>query len=166
MIAGKFVGIMAIIIAYNLQFEVGNEINGIFSTQIFLADKTSTLFVNSISDLSMVIILAIPTIYMIIRTTLLQNVTNNPRTIVKVIKFNILKWITSNNTTFLKIFIWTSFILISSIITIVNSIQGDTYLWVGITSGVLSLLCVWGLIKTFELETDKVYPNNNKHSYY
>jgi hypothetical protein len=85
MIAGKFVGIMAIIIAYNLQFEVGNEINGIFSTQIFLADKTSTLFVNSISDLSMVIILAIPTIYMIIRTTLLQNVTNNPRTIVKVI---------------------------------------------------------------------------------
>jgi hypothetical protein len=166
MIAGKFVGVMALIIAYNLQFEVGNELNGIFSTQIFLAEEGTTLFVNSISDMSMVILLAIPTLYMIVRTTVLQRASTNPRTIAKVVKFNMLKWITSGKTTFLKIFIWTSFLLVASIITIANSLQGDSYIWVGITSGVLSLLCVWGLIKTFEIETDKVYPNNNKHSYY
>jgi hypothetical protein len=166
MIAGKFVGVMSLIVAYNLQFEVGNEINGIFSTQIFLADEASTLFVNSISDMSMIIVLAIPTLYMIIRTTVIQSVATNPRTIAKVVKFNMLKWITSSNTTFLKIFIWTSFLLISSIIAITNSLQQESYIWVGIVAGVLSLLCTWGLIKTFEVETDKVYPNNNKHSYY
>ena len=166
MIAGKFVGIMALIIGYNFQFEVGNEINGIFSTQIFLADKSSTLFVNSISDLSMILVLAVPTLYMIIRTTILQDTMTNPRTIAKVVKFNILKWVTGNNTTFLKIFIWTTFLLISSIIVISNSINEQTYLWVGITAGILSLLSIWGLIKTFEIETNKVYPNNSKHSYY
>lgn len=166
MIAGKFVGVMTLIIAYNLQFEVGNEISGIFSTQIFLAQEETTLFVNSISDMSMVVLLAIPTLYMIIRTTIIQRAKTNPRTIAKVVKFNMLKWITSNKTTFLKIFIWTTFLLVASIITIANSLQGDSYLWVGITAGVLSLLSVWGLVKTFEIETDKVYPNNNKHSYY
>jgi hypothetical protein len=166
MIAGKFVGIMALIISYNLQFEVGNEVNGIFSTQIYLSDEYYTMFVNSISDLSMILILAIPAIYMIIRTTILQNTMNNPRTIAKVVKFNILKWVTSNNTTFLKIFIWTAFLLISSIIVISNSINGQSYLWVGIVAGILSLFSIWGLIKTFEIETDKVYPNNSKHSYY
>jgi hypothetical protein len=25
---------------------------------------------------------------------------------------------------------------------------------------------MWGLIKTFEIETDKVYPSNRKHSFY
>jgi hypothetical protein len=165
MIAGKFIGIMALIIIYNLQFEVGNEINGIFSTQIFLADENITLFVNSISDFTMLILLAIPTLYMIIRTTVLQNVKTNPRTIAKVVRFNILKWVTSKKSTFLQIFIWTTFTLISSIIVITNSIQGDTYQWVGILTGVLALICIWGLIKTFETETNKVYPNNN-HSYY
>ena len=166
MIAGKFVGIMALIIGYNLQFEVGNEINGIFSTQIFLTDKSSTLFVNSISDFAMIIVLAVPTLYMIIRTTILQNTMSNPRTIAKVVKFNILKWVTGNNTTFLKIFIWTTFLVISSIIVISNSINEQTYMWVGTTAGILSLLSIWGLIKTFEIETNKVYPNNSKHSYY
>jgi hypothetical protein len=165
MIAGKFIGIMSLIISYNLQFEVGNEVNGIFSTQIFLADESITLFVNSISDFTMLVLLAIPTLYMIVKTTVLQSAKNNPRTIAKIVKFNILKWITSNDATFLQIFIWTTFMLISSIIIITNTLQGDTYRWVGISAGVLALFCIWGLIKTFETETNKVYPNNN-HSYY
>ena len=166
MIAGKFIGVIALIIAYNLNFEVGNELNGIFSTQIFLADESSTLFVNSISDMTMLIVLGTPTLYMIIRTTVLQNTKENPRTIVKIVKFNMLKWVTSNNSTFLQIFIWTTFLLISSVITISNSLQGDSYMWVGIVGGVFTLLSLWGLIKTFEIETNKVYPNNNNHSYY
>jgi uncharacterized membrane protein len=166
MIAGKFIGVMSLIMAYNLQFEVGNEINGIFSTQIFLADESTTLFVNSISDMAMLIVLGVPTLYMIVKTTILQSATENPRTIAKVVKFNILKWVTSSNSTFLQIFIWTTFLLIAAIITISNSIQGDSYTWVGITGGVLALLSVWGLIKTFEIETDKVYPSNRKHSFY
>lgn len=166
MIAGKFVGIISLITAYDIQFEVGNKLNGIFSTQIFLAGQNNTLFVNSISDMTMLVVLGIPTIYMIIRTTILQSATENPRTIAKVVKFNMLKWVTSNNSTFLQIFIWSTFLLISSIIAISNSLQGDSYTWVGITGGVLSLLSIWGLIKTFEIETNKVYPNNNNHSYY
>jgi heme O synthase-like polyprenyltransferase len=102
---------------------------------------------------------------MIIRTTVLQNVKSNPRTIAKIVRFNILKWVTSKKSTFLQIFIWTTFMLISSIIVITNSIQGDTYQWVGVSAGMLALVCIWGLIKTFETETNKVYPNNN-HSYY
>jgi len=166
MIAGKFIGVMSLIMAYNLQFEVGNDINGIFSTQIFLADESSTLFVNSISDMAMLIVLGVPTLYMIVKTTVLQRTIENPRTIAKVVKFNILKWVTSSNSTFLQIFIWTTFLLIASIITISNSMQGDSYTWVGITGGVLAFLSVWGLIKTFEIETDKVYPSNRKHSFY
>lgn len=166
MIAGKFIGVISLIIAYNFQFEVGNELNGIFSTQIFLADQTQTLFVNSISDMAMLVVLGIPTLYMIIRTTILQSATENPRTIAKVVKFNMLKWVTSNNSTFLQIFVWTTFLLIASIITISNSIQGDSYTWVGVAGGVLTLFSLWGLIKTFEIETDKVYPNSSKHSYF
>ncbi|HCC67801.1 TPA: hypothetical protein DEP90_01135 [Patescibacteria group bacterium] len=166
MIAGKFLGLFTLIAVYGIQFNVGNEVTGIFSTQIFLPNIETTLFVNSISDLVMISILGVFTIYMILQTTILQNTKNNPRTIAKVVKFNILKWVTSSTSTFLKIFIWTSFVVISSIIVIINTLQGDTYLWIGITAGVISLLCIWGLMKTFEIETEKIYPSRNKHSYF
>ncbi|MCK9415283.1 MAG: hypothetical protein WCR68_00050 [Candidatus Dojkabacteria bacterium] len=166
MVAGKFVGVMALIVAYNLQFEVGNEITGVFSTQIFLSDEASTIFVNSLSDLAMLVVLGVPTLYMIVRTTILQSAKNNPRTIAKMVKFNVLKWVTSNTATFLKIFIWSTFVLIASIITVSNSLNGESYAWVGVVAGVLSLLSIWGLVKTFEIETDRVYPNNREHSYF
>jgi heme O synthase-like polyprenyltransferase len=77
-----------------------------------------------------------------------------------------LKWVTSSTSTFLKVFIWTTFTVIASIVTITNALSSDSYLWIGIVAGVLSLLCIWGLIKTFEIETEKIYPSNSKHSYY
>ena len=166
MIAGKFLGIILIIAFYGLDFTVGNEVSGIFSTQIFLPTTDATYFVNSISDFSMLLFLAIPTLYMVIQTTILQSTKTNPRTIAKIVKFNMLKWVTSSTSTFLKIFVWSTFTVISSIIIIANTLNGETFLWIGITAGVLSLLCVWGIIKTFEIETDKIYPSNNNHTYY
>lgn len=166
MIAGKFLGLFLLIAIYGIQFNVGNEVEGIFSTQIYLGESSTTLFVNSLSNLLMVIMLSIPTIYMILQTTVFQSTKTNPRTIAKVVKLNILKWVTSNTSTFLKIFIWTAFVLISSIITVVSTLNGTTYIWIGVVTGTISLLCVWGLIKTFEIETEKIYPSNSKHSYY
>jgi len=166
MIAGKFLGLFVLIAFYSIQFSVGNEVSGMFSTQIFLPNSETTLFVNSISDLVMISLLGLITLYMIFQTTILQSAKTNPRTIAKVVKLNMLKWVTSSTSTFLQIFIWTTFVAISSIITITNSLQGDTYLWVGITAGVISLLSIWGLIKTFEIETEKIYPSSSKHSYF
>lgn len=60
--------------------------------------------------------------------------------------------------TFLHIFIWTSFLTIASIVVIAHTLQGQTYSWVGVSAGVASLLSIWGTIRTFELETDKIYP--------
>lgn len=163
MIAGKVFGIFFLSAVYTLTFEIGNDLNGIFSTQIYFEDPQTTLFVNSYSDLSMLIFLAIPTIYFVLKTAIFQSTVDNPKTIVKVARFNILQWITRDDTTFLKIFIWNAFLWVSSAIVVVNSLQGNTYTWVGILAGAIALLCGLGALKTFELETDKVYPDRRKY---
>lgn len=163
MIAGKFIGIMVPSILYDLEFFVQNNIQGLVSIQILFTDSNITLFVNSISNLTMLLFLAVPTMYFIIKTSIHQTTLQNPRTIVKITRLNILKWITKKNTSFLQIFIWTAFLTIASIIVILHTLQGQTYDWIGITAGVLSLLCIWGTIKTFELETDKIYPKEKNY---
>jgi hypothetical protein len=163
MIAGKLLGIVFVSVVYGLTFEIGNDLQGIFSTQIYFSDPAITLFVNSVSDLSMLLFIAIPTIYFISKTVVFQSTVDNPKTIVKVTQFNLLKWITKDDTTFLKIFIWCAFLLIVSSITIVNSIQDNTYTWIGILSGALTFVCSLGAIKSFEIESNRVYPDNRRY---
>jgi hypothetical protein len=163
MIAGKVFGIFFVSAIYTLSFEIGNDLNGFFSTQIYFEDSSTTLFVNSFSDLSMVIFLALPTIYFIAKTAIFQTTIDNPKTIVKVARFNILQWITRDDTTFLKIFIWNAFLWVGCSIAVVNALQNSTYSWVGILAGVLAFICGYGALKTFELETDKVYPDRKRY---
>lgn len=163
MIAGKFLGIMIPSIIYDLEFFVENNIQGLFSIQILFSDSATTLFVNSISNLVMLLFLALPTIYLIAKTSVYQSTLQNPKTIVKITRLNILKWITKKDTSFLQIFIWCAFLTICSSIVVVHTLQGNTYSWIGILAGVTSLLCIWGTIRTFELETDKIYPKENRY---
>ena len=164
LIAGKFLGILCTSAIYNLNFQISNDLNGLFSIQLYYTDSLTTLFVNSISNLVMVLVIAIPLFFFIIKAYTYNTLADNPRTIVKMARLNILKWITSKDTSFLTIFIWTAFLWIASGITIVHTLQGNCYNWVGIASGALVLLATLFTIKTFELETAKIYPT--EHNYY
>ncbi|MDY0097316.1 MAG: hypothetical protein RBS01_03145 [Candidatus Dojkabacteria bacterium] len=163
MIAGKALGIFVISAIYGFSLEIGNDINGIFSTQIYFQEGEVTYFVNSISDLLMLLALAVPTIYLIVKTVIFQSTMDNPKTIVKVAKFNMLNWITKDDTTFLKIFIWCAFLWLASAIVIKNSFEGDTYTWIAIVGSVISFFSAFGALKAFEVETNKVYPSSSKY---
>ena len=162
MIAGKLFGIIIANIVYKLDFFIDNQIQGIFSIQLYYTDSNTTILVNSISNLFMIIVLAIPTIYFIIKTSIYQTTFQNPRTIVKVTKLNIMNWITKDDTSFLLIFIWCSFLLVTSLIVIAQTIQGINYSWIGILAGALAIFSIWGTIKTYELEIDKIYPREKE----
>jgi hypothetical protein len=162
-IAGKALGIFIISAKYGFPLEIGNDINGFFSTQIYFQDETITYFVNSTSDLTMLICLAVPTFYLITKTALFQSTLENPRTVVKIAKFNMLKWLTKDDTTFLMTFIWCAFLWLCSAIIIRNSLLGNTYTWIGILAGTFALLSGFGVLKTFEVEVEKVYPNSKKY---
>lgn len=162
-IVGKFLGILCTSIIYNLNFQVSNDLSGIFSIQIYYSDPSTTLFVNSISNLVMVLVIAIPLLFFILKTYLYNTVADNPRTIVKMTKLNILKWITSKSTSFLTIFIWCAFLWLAAGITIAHTLQGNTYDWIGITAGSLAMLISLFTIKTFEIETAKIYPTEHKY---
>ncbi len=163
MIAAKLLGIVIVSVVYDLQFFLENNIEGIYSVQLYYTDSATTLFVNSASNLLMLIILGVPTLYFIIKTSIYQSSLGNPRTVVKITRLNILNWITKKDTTFLQIFIWSSFLTISSAIVIIHTLQGSSYQWTGIFAGVLALLTIWGTIRTFELETDNIYPRDNRY---
>ena len=163
MIIGKFLGILIPTLIYDIEFAIQNEMIGISTIQILFPNATTTLFINSVSNFLMLLLIALPTIYLIIKTSVYQSTIQNPRTIVKITRLNVLKWVTKKDTSFLQIFIWCSFLVITSSVIIVHTIQDMTYSWIGISAGVIALFCIWGTIRTFELEIGKIYPEENKY---
>jgi len=111
----------------------------------------------------MLIVIAVPTVYQIVKTAIFQSTFSNPKTIVKIAKFNMIQWITRDDTTFLKIFVWCAFLWLCTGIIIKNVLEGDTFMWIGIIAGGLSLLSGFGALKTFEIEIGRVYPDSKKY---
>jgi hypothetical protein len=162
LVSGKFISVFLLISYLGYDFFVTNEKTNLFSIQLYLSDASATLFVNSYSNLITLLLIAIPTLFMIVQITLLKNAQTNPRVVVKLTRLNILKWVTGSDNSLVKVLSWTIFLWIISGIVISASINSQTYGWIGILAGVLSLLCSWGLLRTFELETDKIYPEEDK----
>lgn len=163
MVASKALGIFLVSAIYGFSLEIGNDLRGIFSTQIYFVSDDITLFVNSISDLLMLITLSVPTIYLILKTVIFQSTLDNPKTIVKMAKLNILQWVTRDDTTFLKIFVWCAFLWIANAIVIRNYFDGDTYSWIAVLGTFISFLLAYGVLKSFEKQIDRVYPDSKKY---
>lgn len=162
MVVGKFITVFLLISLYQLQFSIETGSASLFTVQIFLQDQAQVLNINSYSNLITLVLIAIPTFYTLIRKTILNSARQNPRTIVKLTRLNILKWITSDKTPILQVSIWTMFLWMISGVCIASSVSGNTHMWIGVLSGVLAVLATWGMIRTFEIETEKVYPKDTQ----
>lgn len=160
-VAGKFLSIITLVGTRSLEFSVNNDAPTFFSIQLVLSNHTDALMVNSVSNLVTLLLIAIPTFYMLVRRTLLVDIQNNPRTVVKLTKLNVLKWVTNQNNPLLDVLVWVMFLWIISAICISSAISLETYSWIGVVSGTFALLSAWGLLRTFEAETAKIYPKDN-----
>ena len=158
LVAGKFLSVFLLISYLGMNFSVGNDNASFFTIQLYLNDPKATLFVNSISNLFSLLIIAIPSLYFLLQLTLFKNAQGDPRVVVKLTKLNLLKWVTSQESSLIKVTVWTVFLWIISGIVISSTISFSTYSWIGILAGILVTLSTWGLVRTFEMETAKIYP--------
>jgi hypothetical protein len=161
-IAGKFLSLFILLRIYNIDFIISNDISGIFSIRILLEDSDMSAYVNSISSFITYLLITIPTLYLLLKHTVLKKAQSNPKTIVKLTRINVLTWLTKQGSSFLTTFVWTAFQWILSAMIVVQAISDNTYMWMGILAGVSAILFAWGILRTFELETAKIYPRDNK----
>lgn len=165
LVVGKFVSVFTLIALNQIDYTIETTSSNLFSVQVYLQSTNDVVVVNSYSNLATLILIAIPTFYIILRKVFMFSAQDNPRTIVKLTRLNILKWVNSDKTPILNLAIWTVFLWIISSITIAASLTLTTHTWIGITAGIIAILSAWGLIRTFELETDKIYPRDRKPYY-
>lgn len=160
MIATKVIALITIIVSQDLNTSFGNSLGSIFSVQLYLQDGITVQWVNSVSNMVLFLVVGTPLFYMVLKETLFRKMQENPKTIVKLTKFNLLGWLTKKETHFLNIFVWTIYFWIISVIIISQSLVDSVYPWMGTAAAVMMVLSIWGILRTFESETDRIYPRD------
>ncbi|MCA9377102.1 hypothetical protein H6763_04175 [Candidatus Nomurabacteria bacterium] len=165
MIVSKVFGLYLAIVAYDMQIFIDNEIQFPFTVQLLINERDNVILANSISDLVLLLVMTSICAYIYLRFTLYTRSADDPRTIVKLTKLNLVKWITDKNSVFLKVFVWVLFLLASDAVIIANTLRGETYSWIGVTAFVTGILFMWALVRTFEMEIEKLYPTDKNSLY-
>lgn len=162
MIVAKLVGVYGATLLYSFPLYIAQDTGYLFSIQLHLADSAQAYITNSFANAVLLTLMNTFTLLVFLRHYLYLKADGNPRTVVKLTKVNMLKWVTDKKSGFISVFIWTFFLFSTN-----ASIIGDTFnqtsaSWLGALAFLSTLLFMWGLIRTFELETATIYPNNGK----
>ncbi len=164
MIISKALGVYLATLVYNLPVFLDTQRETIFSVQIFFLDTESTILANSFSNLFMLFIFTIATIYLITRFWLSANSKYNPKILIKLNNLNLLSWIHHKENTFLTVLIWLIFLWLITLLIISDMFKHMTYNWIAVLSFTISIISSWILVRALEMELDTmpIEDNNSK----
>jgi len=160
MVVGKVFGLYLAITTLQLYPYITNEIGNSFSIHIYFGDVAETLLANTISNTVMVLLLVL-----YITILYFQHISNlkasTQSTLIKSTDANLLSQITDRKNKYIRIFTASMFLVISSVVTIANVLNGISFDWILWPSTVLLFLAIWGIIRLSDIEMNKLYPKDN-----
>ncbi len=165
-IVSKVVGLYFAINFFNLDFFLETRPEQIYSVQLYFVSQGDALIANSVSNLFMLGSIGLISIYFLTRYRLSKLAEYNPRVLVKLNNLYLMPWVNKKGDTFLKIFVWVLFLWVVSINSVVDTIGGNSFLWIAILSLTISVLSTWVLIRTFEIEDEILYSSNKAPNLY
>lgn len=158
MIVGKLFGLIIGNSLFGLNMYIGNDNQGLFSVQLFFTNAQETILANSFSNIFMIVATGIGFLSYLMRFRLYQSSLSNPRTLVKLVRLNLIGWITSNKGGIVETTIWATFLWLSTIVVLAQSINGSSMQWTGVIALVVLILSFWSMVNIFEQEIQKALP--------
>ncbi len=164
MITSKVIGMYLANKIFNLGWWIDTNSQGLFSVQVVYPDIHSAIVCNTYSNLFMYLMILLGTCYFIFQGYFLHTTHQNPRVLVKMINFDFLAWLTESSSLFPKMAIWLSFLWVSTVIILVQTIQESVHMWVGVAVLVLTSIFTSFAIRDFEKEVKTILPEHGKLS--
>lgn len=165
MIVAKLFGVLLAANVAGIPLFISDDVGQEFTIQIETLTYYHALYVNSISNIVLLIVMTVSFFYLYSRYYVYNKANDDPRTVAKITKLNLISWITSKDVVFTKVFVWGIFVISTSSVVVTSTLKAFTYTWIGISAFIVAILTIWGLIRSFEAEADRVYPKDNKKYY-
>jgi len=165
LVVSRVVGLYLATKIYGLQAILDTQAEGWFSVRVLFLDQDSTVLANSFSNIFMLTVFTLAGVYLALKYWLSVNLKYDPRTLVKLNNLNLLSWASEKGNTFIRVFIWIIFIWIITVLIISDTLQLQSYDWIGVMSFIVAIILTWLVLRCLEKELECL-SNSNKCNIY
>lgn len=157
-IVSKIAGMMLVNKIFNLNWMIQTDTTGLFSVKVVYEDSAKALLCNSYSNFLVMLVLCFCVAVLLFQGTYLHVSHQNPRVLVKLMNFNFIMWLTESEILFPKLAVWLGYLWVVSLISIVQSIDGDLYSWIAVFGFVSSVIATVLTFHDFERDLSALLP--------
>lgn len=162
MIVSKVIGMAIANQLFDLGWSIRSDTGGVFSVQVIYPDVDSAVKCNSYSNLFMIICMLIGNAVHLFQGYFLHTSHQSPKVLIKLIQFDFILWLSDSDSIFPNMAVWLAFLWVSTIISLTQTLQGNTYPWVSVTALVSSIIVTWLAARDFEREINIYLPESGK----
>jgi hypothetical protein len=162
MILAKLLGVISIIWLLEMPYSVRDYFSNVYSLRVVVHEE-NLMVLNSYSDLVMYLVLAIFFSVSIIRAIFLHGSHIKPSMVMKLANNNLLGLIQSSYEIYHSAIVWLLFMWVSNVLLVVNVLSGNTYVWIGIISTLISILLTTVLLQDVYKEIENIKQKPGKY---
>ncbi len=162
LIVSKVIGMALANHFFELGWEIRSNAGGLFSVQVVYPSLEAAYTCNSVSNLFMILVMAIGTGFTLFQGYFLHTSHQNPKVLIKMIQFDFIMWLADSKTIFPNMAAWLGFLWIATLISLSQSLQSINHPWVSVAALVISIVMTWLSARDFEREIRTFMPENGK----
>ncbi|MBN1618082.1 hypothetical protein JW887_01945 [Candidatus Dojkabacteria bacterium] len=159
LIVAKILGLYLSTRIFDLDWVLRSHTSEFFSIELIYTDSNAALITNSYSNLIMVSTILIGVTILLFQAYFLHDSHQNPKVLIKLIQFDFIMWLVDSKTLYPKLAVWLSFLWLSTIVSIVQTIQSTTYIGIAVFAIVASIFTTWLAARDFEREIHLYIPS-------
>lgn len=159
-IVSKIAGMMLVNKLFNLSWTIQTQTGGIFSVQIIYEDPAKALLCNSYSNLFVIFVILLGVLALLFQGTFLHTTHQNPKVLVKLMNIDFLMWLAESDVIFPRLAVWLMYLWVTSLMAVIQAVQGDLYMLVAVFGFVASIGCTVLSFRDFEKDLHTMLPEH------
>ncbi|BDQ04979.1 MAG: hypothetical protein KatS3mg084_0497 [Candidatus Dojkabacteria bacterium] len=152
MILSKVLSITAINYFLGLDWSVRSVANSVFSIGLVYNSAEDAVLVSSYSNLFMFVSVIAGCMVVTGKSLLLNHRRASPYFVLKLAKYDLLHLLKSSFHIYKEAFVWTTFLIITTVYIFVSFLLGMTYGWVATMTLLFTLIFIWIMVQNIEEE--------------
>jgi hypothetical protein len=150
LICAKAVGMALLNTILGLEWNVQTIANAIFSVKAVYSNTTDALLVSSYTNLFMFICVIAGCMLITSKSMLFHHRKASPHFVLKLAKYDLLHLLKNSMHIYKEAFIWSMFLILTTIYICISFLLNQTYAWVAGLSFMFCLTFIWILVQDIE----------------
>lgn len=131
---------------------IPNYSNPLFPFTLVFGSYEDKIFIMSYSNLFMFLVVLVGAMVIATRSTLIIRSKQSSTFVLKLARYDLLNLVNSSYETYKEVFVWSVFLVITSVYLVFSAFANNTYSWISYIAVTATLFFLWVIIRNIQID--------------